>query len=344
MPLIISFFLLLFLSLNALAQSESGVILLYHHVDDDTPPSTTISPNEFRGHLEYLRNNNFNVMPLDEMLDKLSSQQAIAEKAVAISFDDGYESIYQIAFPLLQEFNFPFTVFVSTGPIDRQQGNYMNWAEIAEMSSAGVTIANHMVEHPYMLERMENETQQQWLNRLREEILEAQASIKQYTGQDHKLLAYPYGEYDPQIKQLVASLGFIGLAQNSGAVGFNTDFLAVPRYPLAGIYANLNTARTKFATKAFHVDLLEPQSPVTDQTQPSATLKFAPGSYELEQINCFSNSQAMNIEWVDKDQGILRIIPAQQLTGRRWRYICTAPDTQSNGFYWYSVQWINPEN
>jgi peptidoglycan/xylan/chitin deacetylase (PgdA/CDA1 family) len=99
--------------------SEHGVILLYHHVDSDTPPSTTISPSDFKAHLEYLRDNDFNVIPLDTMIDSLQKQQALPERAVAITFDDGYISIFEQAFPMLQEFGYPFTLFVSTDPINR---------------------------------------------------------------------------------------------------------------------------------------------------------------------------------------------------------------------------------
>ena len=132
---------------------SNGVILLYHHVATDSPPSTSISPEDFRGHLDYLRDNDFNVIPLDRLIEGLQNKEILPDKAVAITFDDGYISIYETAFPMLQSYNFPFTLFLSTGPIDRQQTNYINWEQIKEMSDAGVIIANHMVEHPYMLER-----------------------------------------------------------------------------------------------------------------------------------------------------------------------------------------------
>ena len=137
---------------------SNGVILLYHHVATYSPPSTSISPEDFRGHLDYLRDNNFNVIPLDRLIEGLQNKEILPDKAVAITFDDGYISIYETAFPMLQSYNFPFTLFLSTGPIDRQQTNYINWEQIKEMSDAGVIIANHMVEHPYMLEREYSES------------------------------------------------------------------------------------------------------------------------------------------------------------------------------------------
>lgn len=328
---------------SPLLAAQSAVILVYHHVAEDTPPSTTISPNDFEAHLSYLRDNNFTVIALDHMIDSLRSGQPLPEKSVVITFDDGYSSIYETAFPMLESYGYPFTLFLSTGPIDSGLSNYMNWDQIRRMSDAGVIIANHMVDHPYMLEARNNVSATQKLSRLRIELLAAEQRIEEETGQSHRYLAYPYGEHDPDIKSLLAELNFVGLAQNSGAVGVESDFLALPRFPLAGIYANLNSASTKFSTLPFSVKQLQPESPVTQETNPKVTLKFEDGNYDLNQIGCFANSKAIPMNWVDKDQGVLELKPEEHYTGRRWRYICTAPDPDSNRYYWYSVQWINPD-
>ncbi|MFK7862928.1 MAG: polysaccharide deacetylase family protein [Pseudohongiellaceae bacterium] len=324
------------------AESESGVIIAYHHVATDTPPSTSLSPAAFEAHLKYLKENDFSVMGLPEMLESLALKKPLPPKAVAITFDDGYSSIYQTAFPMLQEFGYPFTLFVSTGPIDRAQSKYMSWENIKEMAAAGVTIANHLVDHPYMLEKRANEDDTQWLDRLRMEILAAENTIKMQTGQSHQLLAYPYGEYDNRIQKLVSDLGFTGVAQNSGAVGFFSDKTALPRFPLASIYANLDTAKVKFASKAFKVEQLAPISPVTSELRPVAKLKFSPDDYRRQQVACFSGGQPMQMDWSDDEDGVVVIRPNEDLNGRRSRYVCTAPDINDGRFYWYSVQWINP--
>jgi peptidoglycan/xylan/chitin deacetylase (PgdA/CDA1 family) len=334
---------LLLMLCGATNAAQSAVILLYHHVAEDTPPSTSISPADFTAHLSYLRDNGYNVIALDQMIDGLRRGEDLPEKSVVITFDDGYSSIYSTAFPLLQSFDYPFTLFLSTEPIDNMQQNYMNWDQVREMANAGVIIANHMVDHPYMLERRENENDAQRLQRLRSDLLSAEQRIQEETGQSHRYLAYPYGEYDAQIKSLLQDLEFVGLAQNSGAVGADSDFLALPRFPLASIYANLDTASTKFSTLPFTVSQLQPASPVTANRSPSVTLKFEPGNYNLNQISCFANSEAIPMTWVNREEGIVELNPEQVFTGRRWRYICTAPDPESDRFYWYSVQWINIE-
>lgn len=330
----------LFLSASCLA-ADSATILVYHHVAEDTPPSTTISPADFEAHLRYLRDNDFTVVSLKHMIDSLQGGQSLPDKAVVITFDDGYISIFDTAFPLLQSYDYPFTLFLSTEPIDAGQGNYMNWDQIRQMSDADVIIANHMVDHPYMLEARGDESDSQRLARLRRDLLAAEQRIEEETGQSHRYLAYPYGEYDAAIKSMLAELDFIGLAQNSGAVGPQSDFLALPRFPLASIYANLDTASTKFATLPFSVSQLSPDSPVTTSRSPAVTLQFAAGDYSYNQIGCFANSQPIPMNWLDREAGIVELNPEEEYSGRRWRYICTAPDPGSDRFYWYSVQWIN---
>ena len=330
-------------SLFTAQAAEHGVIVLYHHVANDTPKSTTISPDDFQSHLEFLRDNNFTIMALDDMLEALHNRQEIPDKSVAITFDDGYISIYREAFPKLQSFDFPFTVFVSTQPINDNQAGYMNWEQVSEMANAGANIANHMVDHPYMLTRLEGESQSEWISRLQREMIQAEQDIERHTGQSHKLLAYPYGEFDSAIKEMLAEEGYIGLTQNSGALGFHSDFLAVPRYPLAGIYANLDTASIKFESLAFQVTNQIPQDPVTDSTNPTVSIQLGPGDYSLDQISCFANNRPIPLHWLDKTNGSLELTPEQHFSGRRWRYICTAPLAGTGRFFWYSVQWIKPD-
>ncbi|MCH8264984.1 MAG: polysaccharide deacetylase family protein, partial [Proteobacteria bacterium] len=179
------------------------------------------------------------------------------------------------------------------------------------------------------------------LQRLRQELLQAEQTILKETGQSHRYLAYPYGEYDAPIKAMLSELGFVGLAQNSGAVSSHSDFQALPRFPLGSIYANLDTAKIKFDALAFDVVQIQPLSPVTEDRSPDVTLKFAPGNYDPRQLGCFANSKPIPMNWLDMDAGLVELLPTEQYRGRRWRYICTAPELDSRRFYWYSVQWIN---
>ena len=73
---------------------QNAVISVYHHVSASTPPSTSLSPEAFRAHLSFLAENNFTVLPLTQILTTLNDGDDLPDRTVAITFDDGYESIY----------------------------------------------------------------------------------------------------------------------------------------------------------------------------------------------------------------------------------------------------------
>ncbi len=320
------------------ASDGHAVISIYHHVDANTPPATSLSPEEFRTHMEHLRDNDFTVWRLDRLLEALENQDPIPDRTVSITFDDGYISIYEVAFPMLEEFGFPWALFLSTEPIDNNQRGYMSWDQIREMSEAGVMMANHMVTHPHMIDPEPGETERERLARMRGELLEAEQRIADETGQNHRVLAYPYGEYDLDLLEMIEEEGFVGLAQNSGAVGYHSDMRALPRFPLAGIFASMNTVPTKLETLAFEVQQVDPRSPMTDSRNPAVTLQLA-GDFNTAQLGCYAGTDTLEIEWLDEDEGLFRIQPERDFNSRRFGYNCTAPRRGTNRFYWFSKFW-----
>lgn len=314
---------------------QNAVISVYHHVSNSTPPSTSLSPAAFRAHLSFLAENNFTVLPLTQILTTLNDGEDLPERTVAITFDDGYESIYSTAFPLLQEFGFPFTVFVSTGPIDRQQNGYMTWEQLSALHRAGVAIGNHGTEHRSLLEMTTDEA--------RVDILAAQARINKELGPQPKLFAYPYGEYNDAKKRLLAELGYTGFAQNSGAVGPTTEQTALPRFPLAGLYSGIEGATLKYSTLAFDIQTLGPLSPQTQLAAPSARVRFAEGDYSRASVACFDDGDPMTVAWEvnlnENNIALLSTDPKQR--GRRWNYVCTAPHTGSARYFWFSQPWFD---
>ena len=192
---------LLLLSLPA----SAAVMLIYHHVAEDTPRVSSVTAAEFRGHLQYLRDNNFQVIGLDVLIRQLQQGEAIADNALVISFDDSYENNFSTAHPILQEFGYPYTIFISPGSIDKRDGPLLSWAQVKQMSDDGVLVANHAMWHEHMAKPAAGESAQQWRERMKQSILQAEDAIEQHTGQRHRWLAYPYGEYSRELEQLVAA-------------------------------------------------------------------------------------------------------------------------------------------
>lgn len=336
---------LLVLSQSAWAEAEPSVsILMYHHVSESTPRSTSVSPEELRAHLEYLEDNDFTVMELRDAIAAIDGEQPLPDKAVVLTFDDAYQNIYQNGHPILQEFDMPYTVFVTTDPVGEVPGQYMSWDQIRELHEDGVTIANHTLDHAHMPRRRDDESESEWRQRMAENILQAEQKILDEVGVSYQLFAYPYGEYDNELANLVKELGFTGFGQHSGAFGPSSDRRAIPRFAAAGVYSNLDTLSTKMSALAFPLQDVDYADTLLahDETRPELELTFEVHDFRPQQVTCFVRSQPHDVEWVADNT--LRIQADEALNIGRSRYNCTAPSISKSGrYYWYSLQWIRPD-
>lgn len=314
-------------------EQHSAVISVYHHVANTTAYSTSIAPKDFEAHLRLLAEGGFTVTPLPELLDAVLKSEAIAPKSVAITFDDGYESIYSTAFPLLRRYGFPFTVFVSTEPIDSQLRGYLTWPQLRELVAAGVTIGNHGATHDSVLKQSVQETQ--------ENIESAQLRIDAELGPQPKLFAYPYGEFNSQAKQIVSDLGYRALAQNSGAIGPASDALALPRFPLAGRYAELSGARQKYATLAFPLTGESGLEPTSRAELDALQIRVSTQNWLEGTLNCFDAGKLVK-PTVEGHLISLRLEPEPAQT-RRWLTTCTARHGESGRYFWYSQPWTDTD-
>jgi len=329
---------------------NGAVILQYHHISDKTPPSTSTTPSKFAEHLTLIEQQGFTVKSLPWVLEQLQHKKPLPNKTVAITFDDGYLSIYDAAFPLLKKRNWPFTIFISPEPIDKGFGDALNWDQLREMQEAGATIANHSFQHNHLLKRVTNdkgetESQTEWLARTKKDILDTEQRLLEKLGTSHKLIAYPYGEYNSALQSLVSELGFVGLGQQSGPVGFYSDMTALPRFPAAGIYANPVTLKTKLFTLPFHVLEQTQSTELAESEIPTLELVLNPNGFRSTQIQCFYQGKAIDTQAVttniDGTQQIQIKAQASKLgQGRRHRYNCTAPAKDGKRYYWFSHSWL----
>lgn len=351
----LAFILTLFLGLAGCSPSTSyaddhfknsahASILLYHHVSESTPRITSVSADELREHLEYLRDNDFTVVDIRDAIAAARGEKSIPEKSVVITFDDAYQNIFTNGRPILNEFDVPWTLFVTTDPVGSRPGQYMSWDQIRELHEEGVVIANHTLDHAHLPRRNDGESEQQWLQRMRDNILAAEAKIEEEVGVSYKLFAYPYGEYDNKLADLVAELGFVGFGQHSGGFGATSDFRAIPRFAAAGMYANLNTLSAKIAALSLPVTSAEYRDTLLrhDETKPKLTLTVDTSDFNRSQLNCFIAGQPHAPDW--ESDTTFSIAATEPLRVGRGRYNCTAPSRAKPGrFYWYSIQWIRPD-
>ncbi|WP_250657994.1 polysaccharide deacetylase family protein [Alkalimarinus coralli] len=321
------------------ALSNAAVVLQYHHVDTETPDSTSTSPTLFKDHIEFIVNNDFKVTPLTEITHKLTNNEKVEDKTVAITFDDGYISVYENAFPILKKYGIPFTVFVNTDPIEANRPTHISWSQLREMKNNGGTIANHTHNHSYLIEPRSNAKVRE--NHIINEINTAQSIINKKLKQDIKLFAYPYGEFDKTTKKILSELGYISFGQHSGAIPSEPDFQALPRFPASNQYGQFPQFAQKLNSTAFENTTFKPNSGIVYQDRNNPPELFIYGdSSAIKNINCFGSSVG-RLEKVRESASTYMVKAPTPFNMRRFRYNCTSRSTETGRFSWISIPWIN---
>lgn len=334
--------LMMLLASSTVIKASSAVILQYHHVSDTTPAITSVTPEVFREHIDYLSKNNFNIIPLTEATHALRNKQPLPEKAVVITFDDAYLNIYTDAFPMLKEKGWPFTIFVATAPVDKQYGQFLSWKQIQEMTQHGATIANHTISHDHSVERLPGENKAQWIQRFKDDIAAAETRIKEKTGQSVKHFAWTFGETTPELRQAIKEMGYIGVGQQSGAAGEHSDFTRLPRYPMAGSYGGSDFA-VKVNSLSLPVISATPDSSIitSDNLRPILSIELEKGDYQKKQLKCYASGQGeIKVTWLDDAMTRFTTQAKSPLPMGRSRYNCTAPSNSGRQYYWFSHAWL----
>lgn len=330
--------------------ATAAVVLQYHHVSDDTPAATSTSVALFLRHLEILEAQGYQVVPLPQLLQRYTDTRDQRLRQVAITFDDGYLSVYTEAFPELVKRAWPFTVFVNTRPIDEHWHGFVSWDQLREMGEQGGTIANHTVDHTHMIRLRQGETRAQWRQRLTDDVLQAEMRIETETGQSHRILAYPYGEYDLHVVALLKSLKFVGFGQHSGPLGTSHSRQALPRFPLGGVYADPENFKVKAGSLALPIKRLglNGQWRLEELEPYLKPGKFRPSlMLELEEsvpaaaLQCFASGQ----ENLSTDVSGQRVTVglANDLPAGRSRINCTAAAGEGR-FYWFSQPFFRADH
>ena len=320
---------------STLITTPNAAILLYHHVSSSTPASTSISPETFKSHMEYLETHH-TVVPLQDVVSAIQNNTTLPEKAVAITFDDGYANILDNAHPILAEMDFPYTVFINPNEIGvgPQQ---LTWEQVVAMHNDGVVFANHTLDHLHMLNGEQEMGERTWLDTVWQNVESAEQKIADRLDISLKYLAFPFGEYNTALANKLEAEGYVGFGQHSGAVGPNSDMQALPRFPAAGPYANLATLKTKLNSLAMPVTHTTHQNPRMTQRRLTSPISLTIDSDDvrLSQVNCFFSGKPIetNIEG-----NVLTFSVNEMLPVGRSRVNCTAPsNTQAGRYYWYST-------
>lgn len=327
-------------------EERQAVVLMYHHFGVAKHPSTNVRLEQFEAHLEHLASGGYQVWPLARVVEHIQQDKPFPARVVAITVDDAYRSVYTEAFPRLRERGWPFTVFVATDGVDRRFKAYMSWEQMREMQQHGVTFANHTATHNYLVRREPGESEAQWRARTREDIQRAQRRLKEELGSALGLFAYPYGEYDTALANIVAEMGFVAFGQHSGPAGLGDDLRALPRFPMAESFAAIKDFRLKVASLAFPVEAVAPWDPVVASAQaPCMVVTLGESGARLGELSCFFPGEGrVDVDWLNREHRQFSVQASNPLPKGRSRYNCTAPSKEKGRFYWYSHLWLKPGN
>lgn len=180
-------------------------ILTYHSIDNSGSVIST-SLAKFQHQMQYLSDTSFQIISLKEILECIKEKRPFPEKAVAITFDDGFKNNYEVAFPILKEFGYTATIFMVSGRCGHnnkwlgQPGgipvmDLLGWDEIMEMSDYGIEFGAHTLNHPHL--------PQLTLKEAKKEIVESKKLLEKHIGKDVIFFDYPYGEENNEVREIV---------------------------------------------------------------------------------------------------------------------------------------------
>jgi peptidoglycan/xylan/chitin deacetylase (PgdA/CDA1 family) len=181
-------------------------ILVYHSVSPYYPSESSIKkeyaiePEMFEKQIQYLLDNGYQVVSLDDLSENLINNKPLPKKSFVLTFDDGWKSQYQYAFPILKKYNLTATFFIYTDPISNYH-SFMNWDEIKDLDNSGMTIGDHTKTHPYISAKLDDKT-------LRTEIIGSKKTIEDHLGKQISFFAYPFYHYTPEAENIVKEAGF----------------------------------------------------------------------------------------------------------------------------------------
>lgn len=236
---------------------DQVVVLTYHHVDAKSQQPFAITPKQFAAHMAYLYENDFHPITLTEFLRFVDTGIMTTENAVLLTFDDGYESYYKEAFPILKEYQFPSVNFVITGRLrdaaDRKRENMtspLTFPQIQEMMATGlVEVASHTYSlheqavanewgepapetAPVYLEDVNRlEEEQEYRNRLYVDFMMSRAALSDLVQKKMETISFPFGYVNNTIIETAKQAGYqYAFSTTHGVVKAGVDPYRIPRY------------------------------------------------------------------------------------------------------------------
>jgi len=310
---------------------NGAVVIMYHRFGESDLPSTNIRLDQFEAHIAELTSGPYTVLPVPEIVAALNENRPLPKRAVGITIDDAFASVYTEAWPRLRAANLPFTLFIATGAIDRGLRGYMTWDQIREMvAGGGVTLGRHGVDHGHMVAQSAEAT--------RAELVAGASRFQEEFGKTPTIFAYPYGEYGLALRNIVTQTGVTAaFGQQSGAIARSGDRFALPRYPFNETYGDMDRFRLAVNSLPLPVRDITPADTLvrTASNPPSFGFTVDESVSGVKSLNCFASTGESSLDRLGERRIEIRL--TQPLKPGRARINCTMPGPEGR-WRWFGTQ------
>jgi peptidoglycan/xylan/chitin deacetylase (PgdA/CDA1 family) len=227
-------------------------VLVYHNIDKEPRGRLVIAADAFAEQMRYLKTHGYHVVSLAEFVDWLHLRRQLPRKTVVLTFDDGYRSFREFAYPVLKALRFTATLFVYTDYVGAGR-NALGWDELKTLAADGFDVQAHSKSHGD-LRRGEQESDSAYAARLQAELAEPPRVLAKAVGRPVSFLAYPYGRVDEAVLARVKDQGY--QAAFTVRRESNAAFAEVLRISRSQIYADMTLEQFAKNLTVFHPENL----------------------------------------------------------------------------------------
>ncbi len=324
------------INLNNLNTKNGVITLMYHRFNENKYPSTNIKNEIFIKHMDEINDQDMEFIDFNKFQKIIKTN--LDKNYILLTIDDGFESFYVNAWPILKKRKIPFILFVSTREVGKS--GYMTWDQIKEVSENNLgTIGNHSHSHEYLID---------WnSNKIKNDLQTSIKIFKSELGYSPKVFSYPFGEYSSELKKIVSDLNFeFAFGQHSGVIDPTKDLLELPRFPINEKYGELKRFKSILQTLPFPYKKITPEDKYLkkDDNPPDVKIEFYDNLINVQNINCYSNEgnvwKKSNIRFNGKNE--LNIILNEKFKSERGRINCSLWE-EKNKWRWLGIQYVIAE-
>ncbi len=231
-------------------QTAQTIIFCYHLlVDKVRYPGTEITPAAFEAQMKELKDRGITVISMQDLLAWKRGEKNIPPRCAVITFDDGYKAQYEVAWPIMKKYGYPFTMFIYTEGVRGGSlggGGAITWEQLADMRDNGVDIEAHSATHQDLREghtitlvgsggkktrtKLTGAQYEQWMQN---EVVGCKQLLEQRLGIKINCFAVPFGNYNEHVKEIARNAGYEAMFTVYGQpITFTSPLDSIGRYAI----------------------------------------------------------------------------------------------------------------